>query len=207
MYEAGAVGIVILSLLLFNPRDISSLLFPLSKYNQVVEHRVYALLWWILLSIFSLGYLTLDNQRNQNFWTYGEGKSQVFRWRTINAVFQIWIIQLIISFSYLFPLYNSFIGYSINPKIVWIGFRFWLDTSLLLTVLYLLISGIQLLARERREIAIIILYLLIEELGIDGVSLRFSKNISNSVEIILVVFGLVLLVILNRLYLKSEVIV
>ncbi len=96
MLEIGSI--VLLSLLIFTPKDMQVLAEPL-QLDQLAS-QIHVVIWWLLLIMYSMIYFTTSKRKVQYLWVYPEGKELMVKWRLVKGIKRIWtsIIQVYITY-------------------------------------------------------------------------------------------------------------
>ncbi len=96
MLEIGSI--VLLSLLIFTPKDMQVLAEPL-QLDQLAS-QIHVVIWWLVLIMYSMIYFTTSKRKVQYLWVYPEGKELMVKWRLVKGIKRIWtsIIQVYITY-------------------------------------------------------------------------------------------------------------
>ncbi len=198
-----AIAVVVFSLILTNPRVQLDLFSPEKTMSNQLMNPFYPLLWWGMLTILSIKQFTLSAVEIQHLWTYPDGKKLVFLWRMAFSLGYIWIIHLSVILSYLLIIYSSFIGYTISWDIISNLMIYLLVPFTKITLIFLVITLVNLLAPKMILPSMSILYLIFQNSGIALIVI--GENVSWTQSIIHVLTIPFLIIMVFKIYMRSEV--
>ncbi len=198
-----AIAVVVFSLILTNPRVQLDLFSPEKTMTNQLMNSFYPLLWWGMLTILSVKQFTLSSVDVQHLWTYPDGKKMVFIWRMVFSVGYMWLIHISVILSYLLIIYNSFIGYTLSWSIISNLMIFLVVPFTKITLVFLIIMVVNLLASKMILPSMSILYLIIQNSGIALIAIDEKVSWTQSIIQVLIIPFLIIMVF--KLYMRSEV--
>ncbi len=199
--------IVLLSLLIFTPKGIQALSEPLQL--DLLASKIHAVIWWLVIIVFSWIYFTTNVRKVQYLWTYPEGKELTFKWRLIEAIKRIWTALIHVYITYYAIVYYYLAGNDLYFSRI-SDILLALSMNGLIVSLYLMVIGSLMMFSNTvitQLLSISSAYLTFEELNLIPFRISNLLNLYLDPVIFILLLGIdiVLVFVLRRLYVHLEV--